>query len=127
MVRRMNTGKTCKKCGGLFQAVLPDLPEDELELARLFRQEQQMEFIRVLRNKTGCDLKDAKGTLQHISREGRLCHRCNTELEAGKIVDCAKCGALNIVLNNELDGPANGSQPIRSETTQTSRATGPRL
>src|SRR5690349_16100401 len=107
----MNTGRTCQKCGGLFQAVLPDRPEDERELARLFEQEQHMEFIRVLRSKTGCELKDAKGTMQHISRDGRHCHRCHTELTTGKIVDCQKCRAMNIVLDRE-GSAANGSQPI---------------
>ena len=118
----MNTGKTCQKCGGLFQAVLPDRPEDEWELARLFEQERHMEFIRVLRSKTRCDLKDAKGTMQHISRNGRLCHRCHTMLGTGKIVDCPKCGAMNIVLDCELGGAADRGQPIRSENNRTPSA-----
>jgi len=125
VVRRMNTGRTCRRCGGLFQAVLPDRPEDQRELAELISKGQQIEFIRILRSKTGCDLKDAKGTMQHISRDGR-CHRCHAQLMAGGIVDCPKCEPMNIVLNCEPDGPANGSQPIRSETKPTSSAAGSR-
>ena len=85
-----------------------------------------MEFIRLLRSKTGCDLKDAKGTLQHISLNGRLCRRCHTVLATGKIVDCLKCGAMNIVLACELGGATDQGQPIRSEKNRTPSAAGSR-
>jgi hypothetical protein len=112
----MNTGRTCQRCGGLFQAVLPDRLEDESELAGLHKDGLRMEFVRVLRIKTGCDLGDAKGTMQHISRDG-YCHQCDAELAEGKILECLKCGSMNIQLNCEPTGPTNGSQPIRSEQT----------
>lgn len=112
----MNTGRTCQRCGGLFQAVLSDCLEDERELVGLLDDSKRMEFVRVLRIKTGCDLGDAKGTMQHISRGGH-CHRCDAELAEGRILDCLKCGSMNIQLNCEPTGPTNGSQPIRSEQT----------
>ena len=100
----MNTGRTCEKCGGLFQAILPDRADDEQQLAKLLEQGRKIDFIKVLRQKTGCDLKDAKGTLEHVVRTKRQCHRCGAELGAGRIVDCPKCNSMNIVLRLETDG-----------------------
>lgn len=71
-VFRMNTGRTCQRCGGIFQAVLADQVEDSRALAALLIRDRRIEFIKVLHGKTGCELTDAKGTMQHISQDGAV-------------------------------------------------------
>jgi rubrerythrin len=58
-----------------------------------------VEFLRDLRKLAGCDLRDAKGVLLHLSRPTGECHACGHTIATETVQDCPSCGALNISID----------------------------
>jgi hypothetical protein len=90
--------------------VLPEPGGDRRLLASLGRK-KPIEFIRGLREVTGCGLGDAKAVLQHLTHQRGCCHRCSAEVAFDDLVDCEACGSLNIQLEGQapsLPCPACG-------------------
>lgn len=88
---------TCRSCKARFNVVVPG---DSATLSRLqgLWTSNRIEFIRVLREATHCDLGVAKGVMQHATPSGS-CHRCERPLPAGRFSDCEGCRSLNIRLD----------------------------
>ena len=55
-----------------------------------------MGAIGALREITGCDLGDAKGTVQHVTTVPGKCHSCGGKIGLRSLLDCPRCQALNL-------------------------------
>jgi len=91
---------TCAKCRGSFPVHLPSGFPDRLRLGELLRS-NSIEFIRVLRELTGCDLADAKGVFQHSTKTPGKCHLCEQSFPIALLSDCPECRSLNIDLSSD--------------------------
>ena len=88
--------KTCQRCGGLFRITYSTDKEVQRKLIEIHSTKQNMKFIRLLRQATNCDLKNAKGTFNHYGYEVGKCHWYKNKIEVAEFVDCPKCKSLNI-------------------------------
>jgi hypothetical protein len=87
--------RPCRRCKGRFRVKLPSGWSDS-QLARLLR-ENRIAFMRAIREKTGCEIVDAKGTMQHFAPTPGRCHWCNEVISTlENVVDCSRCGSLNL-------------------------------
>jgi hypothetical protein len=68
------------------------------ELYSIFlKKNDYLEFVQKILKLTGCEISEAKATYLHLAAPGRKCHRCESALEQGNIVDCKKCNSVNII------------------------------
>jgi len=89
----------CAKCHGKFRIALPPTAKARQQLAQVLRL-NEIEFIQMLREQTGCGLLDAKGTMQHVALTAGNCHSCTALVSVGDtFADCPSCGSLNIHLD----------------------------
>lgn len=88
--------KTCQRCGGSFRVVYSTNYELQTELMQLRCPDRCVSFVKLLRQATNCDLRDAKGTFMHYVFEVGKCHWCKSDIEVAEFVDCQKCKSLNI-------------------------------
>ena len=88
--------KTCQRCGGLFRIAYSKDKDVQSKLIELHSTRQNMKFVKLLRQATNCDLKNAKGTYLHYGKEAGKCHWCGNAIEVAEFVDCPKCKSLNI-------------------------------
>lgn len=93
------SGIKCARCGAEFGLVMPDSEEDSLKILHAHRENSALDAIRLLREATGCDLRDAKAFMMHVSKDSGHCHRCNGPISEEGIVECEKCNSTNIHLN----------------------------
>jgi len=93
----------CARCGTIFRVALPSEFRDRRDLALLARS-NGARFIQILKEIVRCELTDAKGVLHHVTKRSRECHQCGAPLPIGELVDCRRCGALNLQL--DIQGPA---------------------
>ena len=87
----------CRQCGCLYDMVEVADERDRRELAELHAANEFLQFVPRIRQLTRCGIGEAKATYLHLAKAGRECHRCDTPLASGEIVDCAKCKSLNLV------------------------------
>ena len=62
--------KTCQRCGGLFRIAYSKDKDVQSKLIELHSTRQNMKFVKLLRQATNCDLKNAKGTYLHYGKSG---------------------------------------------------------
>ena len=86
----------CRKCRGTFR-VHGRVADGHLsEIRRLLEAGEPISAIRLFREVTGADLRDAKGMFEHVTIRRGLCHECQAKLPAEILCECTSCGALNI-------------------------------
>jgi rubrerythrin len=86
----------CPKCRGRFR-VSGRLSSEELrELRTLMDRGQGISAIRLIRDRMGAGLRDAKGFYEHITVFQGRCRQCSGRLDGNVLSDCPACGALNI-------------------------------
>src|SRR5262245_25320545 len=91
----------CQQCSHVFRVAGPLSLALRCELETLLREGKPVVAIRLIREKTGCSLPDAKGTFEHLVIRSGLCHRCKAPLVGADYEDCQRCGALNIRVHYE--------------------------
>ncbi|EDY18569.1 conserved hypothetical protein [Chthoniobacter flavus Ellin428] len=95
----------CPRCGASFSVPVIGASE-QAKIATAFRRSRgRIEAIRVLRELTGIDLRDAKGTLMHVTTTPNTCHRCGGPLDGSIETTCPLCKSLN------LDWPDDSTVP----------------
>ena len=86
----------CAKCKGTFR-VRGQIDRAGLsELRHLLETGQPISAIRLIRELTGADLRDAKGMYEHVTIFRGTCRQCRAQLPSGTLSDCPQCRALNI-------------------------------
>jgi predicted Zn-ribbon and HTH transcriptional regulator len=91
----------CVRCGASFSIPIIGATE-QARIASLFRRSRgPVEAIRVLRELSGMDLRDAKGTMMHVTTTPHICHRCRGPLDGAVETTCPKCKSLNLDWPNE--------------------------
>src|SRR5437667_9527599 len=84
----------CRRCRASFE--LPSLSDTErVRIAEVVRAGQHIEAMRLLRQPSGIELRDAKGVEVHITRTPGVCQRCSGQLPSSGQTECPKCGSLN--------------------------------
>ena len=95
---------TCRRCEGRFRVVLP-AGSDQETLARVFAR-SHFDFMRALREATGCGLVDAKAVASYVVRTLGNCRRCSGEIRVRLLIDCPRCDSLNIQLGQPVEDVA---------------------
>lgn len=88
----------CAQCRGDFRLTLPESAEDSLRVLRTHRNGSLVEAIRLLRESTGCGLRDAKAIMMHVPKDEGHCHRCSAPIPSHGTVECQECKSMNIQL-----------------------------
>ena len=65
------------------------------EIATLRRGGQVANAMRVLRQASGCDLRQAKANVLHIRDAASRCHKCQNTLPPGALL-CSHCMSVNL-------------------------------
>lgn len=99
----------CARCGGSFSIPILGAPE-QARIVALRRSRGPVQAILLLRELADIDLRDAKGTMMHITAAPHLCHRCKGPLSGSVETTCPKCKSLN------LDWPQNTPPPNENRT-----------
>jgi hypothetical protein len=86
----------CAKCKGTFRVRGPIDSVGLSELRHLLETGQHISAIRLIRELSGADLRDAKGMYEHITIFRGRCRQCRGQLPSGTLNDCPQCRALNI-------------------------------
>ena len=95
MSRATSTSVCCQRCGESFR--VPELKAaEQSEVAELARAGQIAESIRLLRQITGIEVRDANLIELHITRTPGVCNRCEEQLSATGQIECPKCRAINL-------------------------------
>jgi hypothetical protein len=92
----INRDLPCQRCKGAFRVRGPISNSGISEIRQLLETGQPISAIRRIRELTHSDLRDAKGIYEHITIFRGQCRACTLALPSGTLVDCPKCGALNI-------------------------------
>jgi hypothetical protein len=86
----------CRKCRATFR-VPGRLDEQDLaQVRKLLERGQGISAIRLIREGTPANLRDAKGIYEHVTIFRNTCRQCRTALDGSLLSDCAACDALNI-------------------------------
>lgn len=93
----------CLRCFGYFRIAGPLNQSLRIRLAVMLDQGKTVAAIQTIREETGCDLRTAKATYQHLTLEPGRCHQCGSPIPIAAYVDCAHCYALNIDIRDACD------------------------
>jgi hypothetical protein len=86
----------CRKCRATFR-VPGCLTEQDLAAVRsLLERGEGISAIRLIRERTPANLRDAKGIYEHVTIFRHACRQCGAPLDGNLLSDCLACGALNI-------------------------------
>lgn len=88
--------QTCLKCNAFLPLPGYFSPEQKTKLASLREEGADLLGIKLLKEWTHLDLKDAKSVFTHIPRVRGKCHRCTNRLSGVEFETCKTCRALNI-------------------------------
>ena len=86
----------CDACGGSWLTPASLDAVARKVFAASSRQGDPIGAIRLLRERTGLSLRDAKGVYYHLTKRAGECHRCGEGLAGGGTVVCGRCGSLNL-------------------------------
>jgi hypothetical protein len=86
----------CLRCKGTFQVVSPIGLDTLAEVRTLLERGKPVSAIRLIRERTACGLRDAKGIFEHVTIVRHQCRNCRRALSGSLLTDCDSCGALNI-------------------------------
>jgi hypothetical protein len=88
----------CEACGCTWHVPAWMDAAVRREIVGLFRRNDAIRAIRLLREQTGLSLRDAKAVYYHVSKQAGKCHRCGGELLVGGTVACGRCNSINLDL-----------------------------
>lgn len=89
----------CLRCGSRFQVVYPNSAEERGRVLGTRQRGGMVAAIKLIRDLTYCDLRDAKATAMHLVIEKGQCHWCGKSIPIMAISDCPHCRSLNIDLD----------------------------
>jgi hypothetical protein len=84
----------CPQCRALillFEDLEPDVRREIAEL----KSQSAIEAIRLLRNRTKCNLTQAKANLLHMRTADSCCHSCKAAVLRGALL-CPQCMSVNL-------------------------------
>lgn len=91
-------GRACLRCRSDVAFAGPLSADARERVAEAVRRDLRVEAIRLIRADTRAGIAEAKGTALHLVRRPGECHWCRCEIAADELVDCPRCGSLNIAL-----------------------------
>ena len=86
---------TCARCNDNFVVRGLDRPL-RARLRDLMDSGQPITAIRLIRERAGCGLRDAKRIYEHLVILTGKCHECGADISMSDFLDCPKCSELNI-------------------------------
>jgi hypothetical protein len=86
----------CDKCRGAFRVHGPIDHASLSEIRHLLENGQPISAIRLIRELTDANLRDAKRMYEHVTIVRGTCRQCTAPLPSGVLTDCPRCRALNI-------------------------------
>ena len=87
---------TCLRCRSHFGIVYPAERQSQADILQVRQAGSVVQTIVRLRELTGGDLRDAKGTAMHIAPTAGECHWCRKPIPQAEFSDCPHCASLNI-------------------------------
>jgi hypothetical protein len=85
----------CQKCETSIDVPEEWSPQDKSEIAA-HAKTAVIQAINLIRKKSHLHLLGAKALATHLTRQGRICHRCVTKQAEQEVTVCPKCKALNL-------------------------------
>jgi len=83
----------CKKCKG--EVRLPVLAPSVRDAIAASWASDGLEAVKAMVHATGWDLREAKGTVLHLTKRRGVCHRCAAPL-ADRVGICPECASVNV-------------------------------
>jgi hypothetical protein len=93
----------CRQCSCPADMIWVEDKDERLHLLMLRREKGTMEFLCRLREVANCGLAEAKATCLHLALPDRRCHKCNSGLSEGTIVDCESCDSVNLIWDDDQE------------------------
>ena len=86
----------CNRCGAnlLIPMALDTAIKDEI--IHLFRHEDKLLAMRLLKQRTTLSLAHCKAFIMHLQATSEACHQCGKEIEREELSTCPHCSSLNI-------------------------------
>jgi hypothetical protein len=85
----------CERCHGEWLSPTGLDASTRKEVSKLFSGKDPIKAIKLLRESSGLDFKNAKGVYNHMAKAPGVCHRCGGSLDGSEFCECSKCHTLN--------------------------------